>query len=261
MPKKKKGRYSRGLVSGLMAVCLVAILSLGITVGFAQQALSPIEQLTRLAEVSGDNFGKALDYLGSSAEAVFGYVGDEATNITTARPGRLVTYDNVFVTDDLEVDGTTYLDGASSFTGTTTLQRITFGSQFSESLDFTAGNTTTPGAVASIQNTGSPLICSRVELDIATAPTDTYSFSVGTSTAATTYTGATLIASTTVPTSTPVVLNNVDHVGSSALDSWLWPNGTYVNVAFDSTGTPDNASSTAYASNAIAKLYIDCHTR
>lgn len=280
--KKKKGRYGRGLVSGLMAVCLVAILSLGITVSTAQQGLSPVEQLTRLAEVSGENFGKALDYLGSSSDdnQTFGALGDEPTNITDARPGRLQSHTNVFVSDDLEVDGTSYFDGAVENNATTTSQEITLGSRFSNSLDFSAGATTTPGGLFSVQNTGEDKLCSVAIVDITTATSQggidadgaPLEFSVATSTAASAFSGNVgIIASTTLATSTTALFDNVQNPGTYVNAdqdiggaTFEWNNSVYLLGQFDAyLDTTDRTSATSSDtySGVAGKYYIHCITR
>jgi hypothetical protein len=158
---------------------------------------------------------------------------------------------------------------AASFNATTTLQKIEFGSDLSKALTFTAGATTTPGGLFSIQNTGDVKICSKVTLYFGSDSGDDtlkLQFSVSTSTSATAWSNVPggLIASTTVATTTASVTpNNIARIYSSETNpgeffrmgnqgkvtstDWIWDNGVYVNGAFD---YPDHlsASSTAYTS-------------
>ena len=271
MSKETEKRYGPKLIGGLVAVCLVAVVSFGITIGFAQQAVSPVEQLTGLAKVSGDNFGEALDYLQSLGEPLLGFVGDEATNITDVRPGRLVTYDNVFVTTDLEVGGTIYAEA------TTSVQQISLGSPFSVALDFSEGATTTIGGLFAIENTGADNLCTITQIDITTGSTvggalgtgHPFDFSVATSTSGTALSGNVgIIATTTVPTSTTkAIIDNVRNPGTYvAADqdiggtTFEWNNGIFLVGQFDSLSTYPATSSAVYTGMA-GKFYATCHTR
>lgn len=148
-------------------------------------------------------------------------------------------------------------------TATTTVQEITLGSRYTFPLDFTAGNTSTPGAVGSLTNAGADRRCSKVDLGIFGDLLDDYEFSVTTSTAS----GGdgrspTLIASTTRPTSTQGLFNSVDDAGTADMDSWLWKNGVLVEASFGQTvAEGELASSTAYTSTAVGNVYIDCYTQ
>lgn len=184
----------------------------------------------------------------------FVYSGTES--LGTASPLTVATeFTDLKVTNDLEVDQELQVDATS------TLQELTFGSRFADAIAPTAGSTTTPGGLFSLQNTGAPKICSMVELDI-TAIGPSFQFAIGTSTQASAWSTktATLVASSTVPTDTTALLNFVDQVGVSAMDSFLWGAGEYILGAFD-LGNRNNASSSDYVSRLTGSAYVTCHTR
>ena len=154
-------------------------------------------------------------------------------------------------------------------TATTTLQEITRGSKFTKTFSFTAGNTTTVGALFSLQNTGVERICTDVQANFSTvAGAGTILARIGTSTATDAWSATGvgwggLISSTTVPTSTAVLANAVDD-GGSGMNSWLWGAGVFLNGVFDvgignAQGPQGNASSSVYSSNA-GTVYVNCHT-
>lgn len=181
--------------------------------------------------------------VGGEGEVSFGALAD------TVRPARLLPVQNLSVAEQTEL------------LGTTTPQEITLGSRFSESLDFTAGTATTTGSLASIQNTGDLKICQRGEIHISSQVEGSMMFSLSTSTSATAFSGSVgnLIASTTVPTGTTALLTSSpdDHVGTSNMDSFLWPNGTYI---FAAASPSFNTASSSDYSTATGKLYLNCHT-
>ena len=123
---------------------------------------------------------------------------------------------------------------------------------------FAAAATTTPGGWSSEQNTGAPRVCGKTELNIDTQVEGSMVFSVSTSSVASAFStdNPSLIASTTIPTGTTALLNNVDHAGTSGMDSWLWGTDEYVHVTFD--GASVNASTSDYV-NATGKLFVNCH--
>ncbi len=178
-------------------------------------------------------------------------------------------FTDVNITNDLVVDGLSTFTGTATFSNTTTLQEITFGDRYRDDLTFTAGATTTPGGLCSIQNTGNRRICSKVDLDVETAPINTFVFSAGTSTSASAWSqrnnGYGLISSSTVATSTPDVKNNEDD-GNNGEDTWVWENSIYLLCAFDTlnagtaTGIYDNASSSDYADFGVGAINVTCHT-
>jgi len=178
---------------------------------------------------------------------------------------------------DVNVSNDLRVQGEFVATGTTTVGLLTYDSNNSASLTFTAAATTTVGGLFSIQNTGAPRVCHLVELDIATGSTsggaeDTgsaFAFRVATSTSASAWSGGSsalsLITSTTQATSTSAVIFNSNDNAGLGLDSWVWDNGVYINGAFDdaslsSGGTDYSTSSAAYTSMA-GSVFIDCHTR
>lgn len=148
-----------------------------------------------------------------------------------------------------------------------TVDNLTYGPARSVRLNFSAGATTTPGALGRIYNSGPAKVCSKVELDITTGSTTGgalgggagLAFSVTTSTGRTVGNGVGLIATTTLPTSTTNLLNNVDDAGTNGQDSWVLGQGEYILAQFD-TATDVTASSTAYTTMA-GYLYVDCHER
>lgn len=181
------------------------------------------------------------------------------------------SFTDVDITNDLRVQQ------ESELQATTTIQEITYGSRFAKALSFAAAATTTPGGLVSLQNTGADRICSNLEVDINTVARGNTSlvFAFGTSTAASAWTGTTggsLIATTTLPTSTTAILSPQYDFGhfwsatptvrgfATSTGPWLWKNGEYINGLFDADGAPDTASSTDY-SNMTGKLYVNCHTR
>jgi hypothetical protein len=173
--------------------------------------------------------------------------------------------------------GTVTFSGSSTMTGTTTVQDMSYGSNYYEALTFTAGATTTPGGLFSIQNTGATKLCRIVEVDVSSGssagglagaggPLD---FCVGTSTSATAWSGAgcSLVATTTLATSTTSIINNVVNPGTYVGGDqdiggapFIWGNGVYLSGAFDSLSTFAATSSDVYTSMA-GGIYITCHTR
>ncbi len=155
-------------------------------------------------------------------------------------------------------------------TATTTIQEINYGSRYFQALDFSAGNTSTPGALASICNTGITNVCSVAVLDISVGSTTVghdgsgaaWAFSLSTSTSAVDNGGIdpTLIATTTLATSSAIILDNTKHVGAYNASSFTWGNGVCINAQFDTPDTDAAATSTAYTSMA-GGLYVTCHTR
>ena len=240
---------------------IIAILIIGLVLSFGiAKAYVPNEKLefanNLLKYLAGSeseedmSFGASSDYCS----------GDEATT-------------NLCVVDiyDLTIDtnGDFTVNSTAAFNASTTVQEISLGSRFYEALDFTAGNTTTPGAIASIQNTGADKLCNLVQLDIATGSTtgglegggSSYHFGVSTGTSATTWTASGgLIASTTVATSSTITLDSVNEVGSYGRTTFNWDNGVYINAGFDVTDAQATASSTAYTSMS-GGLYVHCITK
>lgn len=189
-----------------------------------------------------------------SEDVSFGALSDEV------RPARLLTLKNIQIDEQLAV------------TGTSTIDLITLGSSVSKALTFTAGATTTPGGLFSLQNTGANKICRGLpEVNLTSQVEGSMNFSVGTSSSATAWSasGGSLIASTTVATGSTILLGN-ENVGSyfgfntgSTTQSWIWQAGHYILGAFDKggagAGTRNNATTTDY-STAAGKVYVDCHT-
>src|SRR3990167_8690268 len=102
-----------------------------------------------------------------------------------------------------EILGTTFTGTTLTMSATSTLQERILGSRLGEALAMVAGNTTTPGGIASIENTGKSKICSGEYPKVyVTGITDSYVFDVSTSTTASVQSNfsGTLIASTTIAT-------------------------------------------------------------
>jgi hypothetical protein len=256
----KKNRNSKKslLFGGIAMLVIVSVLGV-FQIGKAQLTKSQVEELTDLARaVNGDKevMLSAIQFLGDAVGVNFG-VGETGTRFPYG-----ISADSTSPIAG-EVRGTTL-----TITGTTTVQEITIGSRFSESLTFTAGSTTTPGSLVSIQNTGETKICELAQIDISTASAvggltgvgSPFQFGLGTSTAATNWTGATLIASTTVATTSAIVLDSQENAGSYNGKSFVWTAGEYINGAFNILDNQASASSTAYTSM-VGKLYLVCHTR
>ena len=221
-----------------------------------QQILSPVQELTQLAQVAGDNFDQALDYLqGSSDGPTLGYVGDEPTYITDARPNRLVTYNNLFVVSELEVGATT------------TLSAINVASPYSITLDLSA-TSTSPSAAGSVLMTQDS-VCHFATLIVTKNSTaiggrqgtgSPFAISVATSTSASIGNGASIIATTTIPTTTGKLLDTLVNGGSAisvAGQSFQVKNGEVVVVGFNGI-TGDPATSTDALAGMRGKLTLNC---
>lgn len=196
--------------------------------------------------------------------------------------------------DEALGSGIATADGTTNFTtnvamernldlqATTTLQELKWGTRFSEALDFTRGNTTTPGALFSLQNTGAAKLCTLVEVEITTGSTaggpagagNAFTFAVGTSTAASSWSTktATVIASTTPATSSLAIINSLVSPGSYVGTDqdiggapWLWGNGEYLLGVFDdaskSTGGGTYATDSGSYTGMAGSVYVSCHTR
>ncbi len=215
-----------------------------------------------------------MAYSGGSPTTVF--EGD-CVNCTNEAPAVMAgfgaaTFSDGDVTDltDLRISDEFSAAGEVSLTGTTTLQEITYGSRYSDTLVFTAGSTTTPGGLFSEQNPGLAKICSKIELNVTTnngSEGVALAFSVTTSTAASTISAGnqSLIASTTLATTTTALFTNVDDTGSSKEDSWIWGAGVFILGQFDdlgrSQGTTEIATSSAGYTDLAGFAYWTCHTQ
>lgn len=252
--RKSKSKNNYQLFAGIV-VLVIMLGVVGITaVGKAQQAKSDVEQLTDLANALGGNveaFQTGLAYLGSQVQDI----GSELLGATGTRFPNGISADNTSPNIG-EVRGTTL-----TATATTTIQELTYGSRYSKALTTSAGSTTTAGLLISIQNTGAQKICDYAEIEFTTAPSGSEMVvSLATSTSATgvSLSGAGIIASTTVATSTPIIINSHDQVGGSTMDSFSWANGVYILGRWDNQDA--FATSTDYSS-AAGNVYIRCHTQ
>lgn len=214
-----------------------------------------------------NNYAEGGIVLGGSDEPAFGASGTR--------------FPNGLSTDSTSPSAGQVRTTTLTVTGTSTLQEITLGSNYSKALTFTAAATSTPGGLVALQNTGAPKICQGLP-EVQWTSGDlggSMNFSFGTSTSATAWSaiGGSLISTTTIPTSTPAAnaLQLFTKPGSffggptattTAAGSWAWNNGDYVIGAFDiggaeaGAGTRNNATTTDYTTLA-GTMYLDCHTR
>jgi len=251
MPKKKVDKKIGGslVALGIILIGIVGFTSFALgQLSFRQATIDRVAEIIAsalLAEEPGNvSLGTASDYCS----------GDEATT-------------NLCVVDILDLTGS----------ATTTLQEITLGSRYNSALTFTAGSTSTPGGLFSLQNTGVPKICSLAVTEISTAdstggPTDegcALDFSVATSTSASAYSHASggsmgILASTTLATGTTDILNTQDDTVGSGQKTFLWDSGVYLLGTFDdhivSQGGTGNASSSCYT-DMEGEFYVECITR
>lgn len=181
-------------------------------------------------------------------------------------------FNNVTVDDNLIVNATS------------TQQERVHGSRFGVQATVTQASTSTPGGFFSVQNTGDARICNTPLLDIWNPPSGAYTYRFGTSTSATLWTGnagGSLMASTTVPTSTPVILS-ADGAGTSSTfgfhlgapgtfytlrhgiatsTMFVWQSGDYVLGAYDVDGAPEPDADSASTTSMLAKVHFDCYQR
>lgn len=148
-------------------------------------------------------------------------------------------------------------------------------------LDFSAGATTTPGGLFAITNGRQAKICTDVVLDISKADTAggpdgagaRLGYRVATSSSATNWRAGdvTLIASSTLASSTTGLISNVVNTGTYTTNDadagapWVFGAGVSLLGAFDITniegGIGDEiASSTAYTAT-VGKVYVKCQNR
>jgi hypothetical protein len=242
MTKKKKKISSIGVI----AIIVALVLSIGMLSAVKADVSFKELLASKIANVFGD---KLWNELGIGEEVLGGQVHN-TTEVFTA--------------------GATMED-------TLTVQDIALGSEFSKALTFTAGSTTTPGALFSIRNTsGVDRICTTVILDITTGSTTggradggaPFDFTVGTSTSATAFVGSvgtSLMATTTLGTSTTGILDTIRYPGAYvATDQdiggtpWVWSNDVYVNgLLYEGTAGSAPTSSETYTGMA-GKVYIHC---
>jgi len=156
--------------------------------------------------------------------------------------------------------------GAQSGTDLT-VDNLTYGSSRYKGLTFIQGATSTVGGLFTIDNYGPDKICDRVELDIFTAQTTggisgtgfPLGFSVGTSTIGSLTYNTSLIASTTVATSSTMLLDSTNQEGTGVAivgQSFLWEQGDSIHGQYNTTG---DATTTAYGIK--GGVYITCHER
>ncbi len=241
---------------------IVAIVIAVMAVVTVSKAVQP--NVINIANVENLSIGSGEDSLGAFSQVA------SATRLT-----------DLIITNDLRVDN------EAEFTATTTLNGYSLGSNRFEAFSFTAGSTTTVGGLFSIPNTGEVKICRDVITDFSTiAGAGSITFSVGTSTSATAWSasGGSLIASTTLATSTPNIFDQRTFKGSffggtnnGVLDTtytdqyqnatptlpWIWSNGDFLNGAFDagaSSAAQGSASSSVYTSN-VGAVYVECFQR
>ena len=153
-----------------------------------------------------------------------------------------------------------------------TVDNLTYGSSRSKGLTFKEGATSTPGGLFVLDNYGPTKVCSRVELDISTASTVggvlgtglPLVFSVSTSTIGTLNATASLIATSTLATSTVQLFDTTANAGTYATagtddgKSWLWEQGDSIIGQYDIL-TGSDATSTSYGM--AGSVYVNCHER
>ena len=230
-------------------VALVLVFAVTLT-GRAQQH-NRVAELTELANALDGNinaYEMSLEFLGSLGEDLFSASGTRFPNGISADSTSPVAG---------QVRGT-----IMSITGTTTVQEISYGSRYSSSLTFTAGATTTPGGLFSLQNIGAPKTCRHVELDITTAGAKPLDFSISSSTAASSFNngGTALIATTTAGTSTTPLLNDTDHAGTADMASWDWESDVYLLGTFDLAAGAPTSTSGDYT-GMEGNVYFTCRTK
>jgi len=161
-----------------------------------------------------------------------------------------------------------------SVTNTSTFQEIGIGSRYSKALTFTAGATTTPGGLFTLNPPGTDLICNNMpQIDLTSQVEGSMEFVIGTSTSATAWSttvgstsGGSLMASTTAATGTKILLQkeavgNAFPANSYLPRYWVWSAIDYVLGAFDKgSNTRNNATTTDYTT-AAGKVYLDCHIK
>ena len=152
---------------------------------------------------------------------------------------------------DVNVSNDLRVQGEFIGVGTSTLGLVKYvGVIASSTLNFDAGATTTPGGLVAMKNTGEDLVCNRLTFKITTASivagdlgggsSFVFSFSTSTSAAGNDSTpGATLIASTTVATSSERLMDSVQNNGGSIVvagQAFIWAAGEFIIGQFDDAG-------------------------
>ena len=175
--------------------------------------------------------------------------------------------------------GPRFFQGTLEVKGIFTRQEQKLGTKFSKALDLSSGNTTTPGLVLSLQNTGNTQICYGPPIIELTRQIEgSMNFAAGTSSLPTTWSGAgttasggSLLATSTVATGTVGFIqsrlgtaflpNGGQSATPSSTNAWLWSEDVYILVALDKggtdagAGTRNNATTTDY-NTAAGKLYV-----
>lgn len=256
--KKKKGYgkfdarfYGRLLVLGIVCVSVVGMFTFALAGQSFKDLVASLVATNVTNELLSEDVAEPVieePLLGASSDYCD---GSESTT-------------NLCVVDiyDLTLDSSSTL----SIGATTTMQEITLGSRFTSALTFTAGATTTPGGLFSIQNTGDTKLCNRLDLDITGGTTGSaVIFSAATSTSGSAITAdMSLIASTTLATTSASIIDNYYAPGTYATAgtdqgrSWRWVAGEYIIGQFDVTAT--GASSTVYTVMS-GNAYVHCITR
>ena len=169
--------------------------------------------------------------------------------------------------------------GERIFTGRVTLDRTAYRGDFKIPLNFSRGASTTPGGLFSILNdTADTRLCRIVEVDVTTSGTVEASNAIAISVATSTTDGAystkngSVIASSTVPTSSTALITNVVRPGSYigadqdiGGETFVWGEGEYLLGAFDEALLSAGGTSMATSSGAYAGMsgfvYTTCHER
>jgi len=225
-----------------VAIALVAVFAVVISAGAAVSGI--------VNNYYGDT---TVNQAGSDSEMLGARQSDIATGFW-----------DVYVENDLTVDGATIMNGSVSFTGAATLTgdigltgTTTMGrpdATFQIALDFT--NATGTGNVAvkdtqailgSAQNTNGRMLCNMAAIDVKTA-NGLYNMDLQLGIGATNTSSATLIAATTVSTSTADILNKDDDEGSTTDEVYAIASGEYFTV----TRTTQSINATSSASWTVA---------
>jgi hypothetical protein len=158
---------------------------------------------------------------------------------------------------------TDYCDGTEAVTNmcVTDIHSSYDGFVVSGSLTNATGTATSTRLFYEQNDTGNDWLCDQVVLDITTGDWHALQFSVSTST----YVGTsfvadgagTLIASTTLATSTTDIFSKEDDEGTDTREIWQWNDDIYISGLMGPISTGNTASSTDY-DNIDGRYYVHC---
>lgn len=200
-----------------------------------------------------------------------GYVIQNIENAVFGGGGTVSTPDESLGAGSSHITSDTTVSGTLSATATSTFQEVTQGSRFVKTLTFSQGATSTFGGLGSLQNTGSPKICTNVWIDLSTGiSTNAYNFSIASSTSATALSSdrvSNIMASTTSIVGQPMEFSMIGNPGNdfprgdkgiASTTPFVWDNGEYIAPIFGSTVA--SAARENYTS-AVGKMYLNCYSR